>query len=747
MTAYGKENPDWRAQWVSLPNAHLLIQECELRAAPYFRRVFSLPEKSGNARILICGVGFYELYLNGKKVGDHVLDPAVTNYTKRLRYVAYDVTELLHPGENVVGAVLGNGWYNAPQFIFPNYPRMLLQLELDGKPYLWTDSSWKVTSSGPLVSGGVRNGETYDARLELDGWLTPEYDDCGWLNCGIVAGPGGKLEEQTMPPCKVMQILPVKKSWTLKGTGDTVCDFGQNFAGWVKITVSGARGAEVVLHYGERLAENGDVDQERIAIFTKGEFQTDHYILRGNGDEVWAPRFNYHGFQYVKISMPETVTLKHVEGCVVHSAFESAGSFECSEPVLNRMQHCFRWSFISNFVGIPTDCPHREKCGWSGDAFWIGEAGLYNYGAAENYAQWLRCFQDDQLPNGCIHGVIPPLPVDNFTWESGPLWESACLFVPWYIYLYTGNLTPLKENYETVKRYLAYCSSRAEGYILDFGLGDWCHPKREHVHPWRQKDSPEMAPRALLCTAVYYADCELFAKVSHLLGYEDDASYYRSLAENIRTAFNARFHKGNGVYANGCQVAQACPLYYGLVAEENRASAARMLAETVKANDFKIDFGMPGSKYVLRMLAEYGYADYAMKMLCQPEFPGYACRVANGETTLWEQWDGTESLNHPSFGDFSAFFYQYWGGIAPDPEVPGFRHVIIHPRFPEALDWVKTSHKSPFGEIRSEWKRNGEKVELEVFIPAGCSADVILPDAEKHPVGDGSYTFIISKGE
>ena len=256
-----------------------------------------------------------------------------------------------------------------------------------------------------------------------------------------------------------------------------------------------------------------------------------------------------------------------------------------------------------------------------------------------------------------------------------------------------------------------------------------------------------MAPRALLCTAVYYADCELFVKVSHLLGYEDDASYYRSLAENIRTAFNARFHKGNGVYANGCQVAQACPLYYGLVEEENRASAARALAETVKNNDFKIDFGMPGSKYVLRMLAEYGYADYAMKMLCQPEFPGYACRVANGETTLWEQWDGTESLNHPSFGDFSAFFYQYWGGIAPDPEAPGFRHVIIHPRFPEALDWVKASHKSPFGEIRSEWKRNGDKVELEVFIPAGCSADVILPDAEKHPVGDGSYTFIISKGE
>ena len=220
--SFAQNNPDWHAQWVSLPNAHLLIQECELRAVPYFRREFTLPDKSGSARILICGVGFYELYLNGEKVGNHVLDPAVTNYTRRLRYVVYDVTNLLHPGENVVGVVLGNGWYNSPQFIFQNYPRMMLQLELDGKPYLWTDSSWKVTSSGPLVSGGVRNGETYDARLELDGWLSPEYDDCGWLNCGIVAGPGGKLEEQTMPPCKVMQILPVKKSWILKGTGDTI---------------------------------------------------------------------------------------------------------------------------------------------------------------------------------------------------------------------------------------------------------------------------------------------------------------------------------------------------------------------------------------------------------------------------------------------------------------------------------------------------------------------------------------------
>ena len=737
--ARNRPEKKWQSSWISRPDALLLTDSHESDKAAYFREVFSLKQEWQTAVIHICGVGFYELFLNGKKVGDHVLAPAFTDYAKRVRYVTYDVSSCLRQGDNVIGVVLGNGWYNSPWNLWRSYPRMMVQLEFDGVPVLCSDTTWK-TSTGPITYNGIRNGEFYDARLELTGWLETRYDDGAWQNVEKVLPPGGILEEQVMPPCKVTEMLQAQAQHYPE-TGGCVYDFGENIAGWCRLRVKGSPGTLVTLKYAERLAEDHDIDQAHIGIFIpSGEIQTDRYTLKGGDIETWEPRFTYHGFQYCKVVIDGQAEVLQLDARVVHTAFASVGRFAASDETLNKLQACFRRSYVGNFVGIPTDCPHREKCGWTGDALHVAESGLLNYASAPAYAQWLANFPDIQRPNGQMHGVIPYCE-GVLAWESGTPFDSALILLPWYLYLYTGDLSPALCLYEAMKKYLTFCVSMADGHIVEFGLDDWCHPGSPNEHPWKERNAPFKAPLAMLCTAYYYTSCKTFAKIAGLIEKRDDQCRYDALAQEIRNAFNQRFYRGNGVYANGCQTALGCALYHELAEPDEIPLVARQLHETVCANGYKVDFGIVGSKYVLRALADHGYADAAFRMLTQPEFPGYAHWLSLGATTLFEQWDGSKSRNHPCFGDFSAWMYCYLAGLAPTPDNPGFKHMIIRPHPVEGLDWVAAEHTCKYGTIKVAWRKTKKDFTLDVEIPEGTTATIILPDSTTQHRTSGKYGF------
>ena len=711
---------NWQAKWIGMPDNILLEWRSQVQPAPYLRKVFNYDVNSKDCRLYISGLGYYELYLNGRRVRDHVLDPVVTHYDRRTRYVVYDVTEYLMPGKNVIGVILGNGWYNChtadvwhfDKASWRDYPKLLLQLECDSGTTLISDKSWSI-SSGPIVFDGLRNGEKYDARLELGDWLSPEYDDSQWKNAAVVNPPGGILCEQTMPPCKVMgQIFPIKE-WD-SDKGERVYDFGQNFTGWVKLTVSGASGTELTIRYSELIKDN-ELDQSNINIYIlEGDTQTDHYILKGAEQENYEPRFTYHGFRY--LSIKGNAQILKIEGQVVHTSFSKIGKINSSNEILNSLQKATVWSYSSNFTGIPTDCPHREKNGWTGDAQLAVETGLFNFSSGTAYKQWLENFRDIQRPSGQLPGIIPSSGW-GFNWGSGPAWDSAFIVIAWNVYIFTGDISVITENYERMKLYVDYCSSMAENNLVSFGLGDWC-----------RVDKARAVSSELTSTAYFYLDTMTISKMADLQGNSHDCKKYASLAMSIRSEFNRKFYQGNGVYDNGEMTALAAALYFNLAEDSEKSQIAAQLAKLVIGNNYKADFGILGAKYIPRVLADYGYIDDAFELITQTEFPGWGHWIKQGATTLWENWDGSGSQNHIAFGDISAWAYQYLGGITPSEKYPGFAGYDIKTFFPNKLEHFFASYDSPHGTIASEWHRNDINViDLELITPKTSTARLQLP--------------------
>jgi alpha-L-rhamnosidase len=716
----------WAAQWIG--RHHMMFQYADqCLPAPLYRKEFTLDGAVRRATLHICGLGYYVARINGRRVGDHVLDPSASQYDRRARYVTYDVTKLVRAGANAAGVMLGSGWYNGHTVEFWNldratwrdYPKLILELEVrlaSGKMFrLVSDGTWRVVE-GPVRFDGLRNGEHYDARAERPGWDSPGYDDSQWEQSLVVPGPGGVLEPQVAPPCRVTKTLrPV--SFTRLASGAVVFDMGQNMAGWAQLRVSGPAGTQVVLRYAERCTAEGDIDVAGMDRFIKsGEFQTDRYTLKGRGNETWEPGFTYHGFRYVRVEgLPGEPTLDTVLGRVVHTAFDDAGGVESSSETLNRLQACTRWAYVSNFVGVPTDCPHREKNGWTGDAHLAAETGLWNYGAASAYGQWLDSIADCQRPNGQLPAIVPCAGW-GYNWGSGPAWDSALILIPWYIYLYTGDRSHIERLYPAMARYIGYLGTLATGHIVHFGLGDWCSVESREV------------PAALTSTAYYYADTCLVARFARMTGRSAEAAGLEALAARIRKAFNAAFYRGDGVYADGQMTALACAVYQGLVEDDQRRAVVDRLAEAVERNGGRVNFGILGAKYVPRVLAENGRADLAFRLFTQPELPGWANWLQQGATTLRENWGNSDSQNHIMFGDISACLYQYFAGIVPDAEQPGFRRVTLRPQPVEGLDSVSAWHRAPAGIIRSGWKREGGKLNFDVTLPEGTVGELRLPD-------------------
>jgi alpha-L-rhamnosidase len=721
---------DWIAHWISGPQFGPRSVEGVCRA-PLLRKPFALDREIDSALVYICGLGYYELYVNGQRIGDRRLDPAFTRYDRRALYTTYDVTAAVRKGTNAIGAILGNGYYNqhlpdswgfeaAP---WRDYPKLILQLHVsfrDGsETVIATDPSWRV-HPGPIMFDQLRSGEVYDAREELPGWSTPEFDDTEWQTTHVVAGPGGILASQLTPPIKATKsITPVAVNEVAPGV--FVYDMGQSFSGWVQLRVSGAAGTQVTMRYSELLTDDGHIDQKNIKAHIKAErFQTDIYTLKGQGVEVWEPRFAYHGFRYVEVTgFPGQPDLGTLRGRFVHTAFEPAGKFSCSHELLNRIQDCTLRSYLSNFVGIPTDCPHREKNGWTGDAHIAAETGLFNLLASTAYAKWMHDFADEQRPSGQLPGYIPTAG-KGYNWGSGPAWDSAYILIPWYLYLYCGDRRVLEQHYAGMRRYVDFMTTMATDHILHFGLGDWCPPGRP--------SSGHKTPTSVTSTAYYYVDALLLSRIAALLGHHTDAVTYQELAQQIKAAFNTHFYDpASGRYAGEAQTSMACALYQGLVEPDERDRVLEQLLASIDEQDGHIDCGILGTKYVMHALTEHGRADVAFRIATQTTYPSWGHWIAQGATTLWESWDGINSRNHIMFGDVGAWFYKALAGINPDPEHPGFKHTIIRPQPVGDLRWASAEHHSMYGTIRSSWKKEHGRFTLRVEIPVNTDATVHIP--------------------
>ncbi len=751
----GLLNPtDWKGKWIAnrvkLDDDETLPLNIRGRGAdaashimqkmpgPLLRKTFEANKPIKRATLYISGLGFCELHVNGKKMGDSVLTPTYTKYDRRVPYTTHDVTNLIKQGPNAIGVMLGNGWFNcftrdswdfdhAP---WRTTPRMLLQMRLeyaDGSSGLVvSDESWK-TALSPITFDGIRNGEEYDARLEQRGWDTAEFVEHsegsselpGWKPVEIVDGPKGKLVAETSPPVKVVEIIkPVKV--TEPKPGVFLFDMGCNMAGWVELKVAGPAGTQVTMRFDEQLHEDGTLHQTNAGHLATGEFQTDKYTLKGVGLESWEPRFVYHGFQYVQVEgFPGKPTLNSLVGKVTHTAFERAGSFECSNDLLNKIHRATLRSYVGNFVGFPTDCPHREKNGWTGDAQLATEVGLLNFKSETNYARWMNDFADCQLDDGNLPGIVPTGGW-GYEWGNGPAWDSAYFIIPWYLYLYRGDSSVLKAHYDGYKKYLDFLASKANGNIVEIGLGDWCPPQGG--------PGGHATPVALTSTAYYYVDVNIAAHTAELLGKTEEAKKYHALAADISRAFMARFYNPEtGKFTGDEQCGMAAAIYQGLLPDAQKPKVLQALISEMQKRDGHIWAGILGTKYAIHALTDNGRADLIYAAATKRDFPSWGHWIERGSTTLWEMWDGGGSRNHIMFGDIDAWFYSALAGINLDPARPGYKHIIIKPQIVGDLKWAKAQHDSPYGEIGSSWKKDAGKLALTIDIPANTTATVYVP--------------------
>lgn len=704
--------------------------------APQFRKCFDVKKPIRRATVYVTGLGYYELQLNGAKVGDRLLDPAFTPYNRRVLYATYDVTEKVQQGENGLGITLGNGWYNmhtravwdfdrAPWRDWP-VAKLNLRLEYaDGSvETIVTDDSWRA-AYGPLLRDSIRQGEVYDARLELPGWSKADFDASDWKPVEVATGPQGVLRAEMIDPIRITEsIRPVKIAEPKPGV--FVFDVGQNMAGWAQLRTTGPAGTKVTMRYSERINSDGSIFRDNIDCHQRSvPFQTDVYILKGKGVETWEPRFVYHGFRYVEVTgLAESPTLETITAKVVHTDFANAGSFECSDPILNRLQQMTRWAYRSNFHGYPTDCPHREKNGWMADAHLGAEQAMYNFDNTPGYLKWLNDIKDTQHPDGMLPGIVPTSGW-GFHWGNGPAWDSAYVLIPWYLYLYRDDLRVLEEHYEGIRLYVDYVTSRSPEHLADFGLNDWVPAKTD-------------TPTVITSTAYYYVDTRILAKAAQLLGKTEDAEKYSKLADQIRKAFQKKFYEGGGRYSVKGQTTLACALYQEMCPGSERAAIADRLAEDIRANDDHLDVGVLGAKYLFHALSENGYHELAYQTAMQPTGPSYAEWVNKGSTSLWEDWRGNDSINHVFFGDISTWFYQKLAGINPDLAKPGFKKIVLRPQPLNELTWVRAEHLSQFGPVQSEWKREGDQFVWNVEIPVNTTAEVHVPATDSDQVVETS---------
>jgi len=727
--------------------------------ARWLRKEFTLEKRLSRAIVYFSGLGSSELHLNGAKVGDAVLSPALSQYDKRAFYVTYDVTKQVRRGANAIGAVLGGGRFSSDRSkvyagtVNAGWPKMLLHLRLeylDGSVgEVVSDESWKLTTDGPILTSGEFDGEEYDARKELRGWSETKYDDASWQSPRVVSAPSDKLSAQMTPPIRVTETLrPVSVREVRPGV--MIYDLGQNLVGWCRLKVRGPAGKTVQLRFAETLNPDGTLYMANL----RGARVTDTYTLSGKGDEVWSPRFTYHGFRYVEMTgYAGKPTLAALEGRVVHDDLPRAGGFECSNELLNQIYKNVYWGTRGNYRSIPTDCPQRdERQGWLGDRSEECRGESYLFNLATFYSKWLQDISDAQRDSGSVPDVAPsywPIYSDNVTWPS------TLVTAPGMIHRQYGDLAPIAERYDSAKKWLSYMRGFfTNGIIARDSYGDWCVPPEDPklIH---SKDPARQTDKALLATSYFYYDVKLMERYAMLLGKRDDATHFAQWADEIKTAFNQRFlNRELGQYDNGSQTSSVLPLAFGLVPEGQRTRVfGRLVGKIENETRSHIGTGLIGGQHLMRVLSDHGRADLAYRIASQKDYPGWGYMISQGATTIWELWNGDtadptmNSGNHVMLvGDLVIWFYEYLAGIAADPAQPGFKHIVMKPYPVGDLKYVQASHRSPYGLIVSDWRKEGGRFDWKVEVPANTTATVYVPKMSQSKVAESGKPLGETRG-
>jgi alpha-L-rhamnosidase len=743
---------DWKgAKWIAfekLADAHINILPTDGKKdqfnanniLPAFRKSFSLHKQIKSATAFISGLGQFEMHLNGQKVGDHFLSPGWSKYDQEALYVTFDVTHQLKPGENVIGVLLGNGFYYVPpvkgryrklKSAF-GYPKMICKLQIsytDGSSTtIVSDPSWKTAPSAVTFSS-IYGGEDYNANLEQAGWDQPGFDARQWKTSLLVTGPA--LKAQNEEPVKVFEhFAPVVVKAV--ADGQWVYDLGQNASGIIKLQVSGKKGDTVRITPAELLKADGSVTQKNIggpSYFT--------YVLKGEGMETWSPRFTYTGFRYLQVkgavpagqeNSTDQPVITALTGLHIRNAAAKVGSFLSSNQLFNQTFELIDWAIKSNMVSVFTDCPHREKLGWLEELHLMGSSIRYNYNAAPLFKKALQDMRNSQLRNGLIPEIAPEYV--KFEWggdmfRDSPEWGSSGILMPWYLYQWYGDQQAIADNYPMMQRYIAYLEGKAQQHILSQGLGDWYDlgPKPPGVS--------QQTPMGVTGTAIYYYDLQLMREMAMLLGKKPEALKYGRMAREVKKAFNARFfNPQTKQYATGSQAANAMAIYMGLVPEEYKAAVINNLIKDIQDHQNGLTAGDIGYRYVLRVLEDAGRSDVIFDMNSRSDVPGYGMQLAKGATALTESWAAlpTVSNNHLMLGHLMEWFYSGLGGITQQADGVAFNKIRIYPEVVGDLSSAKTSYDSPYGLVSTAWKKEAQQFELNVEIPANTTAIIYLPN-------------------
>jgi len=750
---------DWQVSWIE---PGLAEDATRSNPAPMLRKDFQLRSPVRSARAYVTSLGLYDMEINGRHVGDEVFTPGWTSYDNHLQYQTCDVTAHLQAGRNAIGVTLGDGWYrgrlgfSGQRATYGTRLALLLQIVVtyaNGRTeIIGSDATWKA-ATGPILASDLYDGEVYDARLEKKGWSSPGYDDSAWTPVRLASPPQTRLVAPAGPPVRrIQELKPVAVLRT--PAGDTVVDMGQNMVGWVRLKVTGPAGTRVKLQHAEVLDKAGNFYTGNL----RAARQAVEYILKGDGVEVFEPRFTFQGFRYVRVEgLSATQAQDQLTGIVVHSDITPAGTFECSSPSINQLQHNIQWGQKGNFLDVPTDCPQRdERLGWTGDAQAFARTAAFNADVAAFYTKWLKDVTADQKPSGAIPDVIPNVldrkhPTRN---SASAGWADAAVIVPWTVYLSYGDTRILEQQYTTMKRWVDYMATRAGDALLwnrDFTYGDWL------AFATNNSDYPGATTDKDLVSQAYFArSTDLLQKTAAVLGKTDDARKYADLLAKIKKVFLAEFVTPNGRLASNTQTAYSLALAFDLLPESLRAQAAQRLAEDVRK--FKhITTGFLGTPVICHVLSDYGYLDDAFMLVNRERYPSWLYPVTKGATTIWERWDGIKpdgsfqdegmnSFNHYAYGAIGEWLYRVVAGIEIDPQQPGYRHILVQPHTGGGWTFAKASHQSIYGRVSSGWELKDGRMKVMVEIPANTTATVKLPGAIVGQVAESGQPLAAAKG-
>lgn len=740
----------WSAKWIGPPTS---ARDSSGAPAPLLRRTFMVKGAVKSARMYASARGLYELHVNGARIGEDFFTPGWTSYSKRLQYQTYDVTSQLVQGENAIGAMLADGWYrgylgfSGRKNDYGTKVALIAQLEIqytDGRTErIVTDANWKM-STGAVTYADIYRGESYDARLEKVGWSKAGFNDGTWAAVEMAEATAAALVAPVSEP--VRRIMEIKPIAIIKSpSGQTIYDLGQNITGWVKLRVRGAAGSTITLRHAEVLDREGNLYVANL----RDAFQTDRYTLKGGGEEMWEPRFTYHGFRYVHIEgLSETPTLANITGVVVHSNLNETGSFVTSDTMLNKLQKNIMWGQRGNFLDVPTDCPQRdERLGWTGDAQVFARTAAFNMDVGGFFAKWLADLALDQHPGGSVPWVIPnPLGGDSTRYAAAAGWGDASTVVPWNMYLMYGDRGTLERQYESMKKWVDYEQRRAGSGLIwskDDHFGDWL--------AWHSDDAGypgATTGKDFIATTYLAHSADIVSRAATVLGHADDAAKYRALFNSVRAAFRKEFVSPNGRVSENTQTAYALALNFGLMDADEMPKAVQRLVDDIAKHGQHLSTGFLGTPELTHALSQNGRLDVAYRLLTQKTYPGWLYPITRGATTMWERWDGIRpdgsfqeismnSFNHYAFGAIGDWMYRTIGGLDIDDAAPGYKHSIIAPQPGGGLTTAKTELKTLYGTLSSEWRLTTGKMELTVVVPANTWATVTLRGANATNAREG----------